>query len=807
MLLPVPRPVALTNEETDRAEEVVTVESQSVFDTPPLQAMTRMPQYQTQTFEPRARERKIIQIKDPNSNKDMTQEILNRQRSGRLTGSTGGTSNKSTSHISGQASSSSIPPLTLQQQAEANVRAQFAAQVAALLGKSEDKPKKPEVIIQKAPVNNKTVVDTVQLKETTATQKNEVVKETRTNPTAGIDTHLAEKPVEKPLETQPKEVIGKTQPKEAVQGSKLSEGVSGDISLGPKSLVSSVDATTSAKDIIPNVRVEIFTADELRKKEAQQISLAADGEVKPERQEKSEETAKEPVSDVMPVTETKILNGPVALTNEETNKTEEVVTVEIRPVVDTPPVQAMTGMPQYQTQTFEPRTRERKIIQIKDPNSNKDVTQEILNRQPSGSLTGSTGGTPNNITPDISGQSSSSSTPPLTLQQQAEANVRAQFAAQVAALLGKSEDKPKKPEVIIQKAPVNNKAAVYTVQLKETTVTQKNEVVKETRTNPATGIDTHLAEKPVEKPLETQPKEVHVKTQPKQAVQGSKLSEGVSGDISLGPKSLVSSVDATTSAEDIIPDVRVEILTADEVRKKEAQQICFAPASEIKPKRKQKSEETAKELVSDVMLVTETKILDGPVALITTEETDKTEEVATVESQPVVDTPPLQAMKGMPQYQTQTFEPRARERKIIQIKDPNSNKDMTQEILNRQRSGRLTGSNSGTPNNIIPDISGQSSSSSIPPLTLQLQAEANLRVQFAAQVAATLGKSEEKPKKPEVIIQKAPVNNEAVVFTVQLKETTATQKNEVVKETKTNPVTGIDTQLLPEANVRAIATL
>ena len=792
MLLPVPGPVALTNEETDKTEEVVTVESQSVFDTPPLQAMTRMPQYQTQTFEPRARERKIIQIKDPNSNKDMTQEILNRQRSGRLTGSTGGTSNKSTSHISGQSSSSSIPPLTLQQQAEANVRAQFAAQVAALLSKSEDKPKKPEVIIQKAPVNNKTVVDTVQLKETTATQKNEVVKETRTNPTAGIDTHLAEKPVEKPLETQPKEVIVKTQPKEAVQGSKLSEGVSGDISLGPKSLVSSVDATTSAKDIIPNVRVEIFTADELRKKEAQQISLAADGEVKPERQEKSEETAKEPVSDVMPVTETKTLNGPVALTNEETDKTEEVVTVESQPVVDPPPVQAMTGMPQYQTQTFEPRARERKIIQIKDPNSNKDMTQEILNRQRSGRLTGSTGGTSNKSTSHISGQSSSSSIPPLTLQQQAEANVRAQFAAQVAALLGKSEDKPKKPEVIIQKAPVNNKAVVDTVQLKETTVTQKNEVVKETRTNPATGIDTHLAERPVEKPLETQPKEVL----------GSKLSEGVSGDISLGPKSLVSSVDATTSAKDIIPNVRVEIFTADELRKKEAQQISLAADGEVKPERQEKSEETAKEPVSDVMPVTETKTLNGPVAL-TNEETDKTEEVVTVESQPVVDPPPVQAMTGMPQYQTQTFEPRARERKIIQIKDPNSNKDMTQEILNRQCSGRLTGSNGGTPNNIIPDISGQSSSSSIPPLTLQLQAEANVRVQFAAQVAATLGKSEDKPKKPEVIIQKAPVNNEAVVFTVQLKETTVTQKNEVVKETKTNPVTGIDTQLLPEANVRA----
>ena len=63
----------------------------------------------------------------------------------------------------------------------------------------------------------------------------------------------------------------------------------------------------------------------------------------------------------------------------------------------------MMGMPHYQAQTFEPCARERKIIQIKNPNSNENVTQEILNQQPSGSLTGSNGGTPNNITPDIPG--------------------------------------------------------------------------------------------------------------------------------------------------------------------------------------------------------------------------------------------------------------------------------------------------------------------------------------------------------------------------------------------------------------------
>ena len=105
----------------------------------------------------------------------------------------------------------------------------------------------------------------------------------------------------------------------------------------------------------------------------------------------------------------------------------------------TPP--PMNTSQQYSlSQNFEPRARERKIIQIKDPNSNKDVTQEILNRQLSGSVSGiasgSTRGTPTN-TPDISGQSSSSSTPPLASQQQ---DVQAQFAALVAAISSDTDE-------------------------------------------------------------------------------------------------------------------------------------------------------------------------------------------------------------------------------------------------------------------------------------------------------------------------------------------------------------------------------
>ena len=310
------------------------------------------------------------------------------------------------------------------------------------------------------------------------------------------------------------------------------------------------------------------------------------------------------------------------------------------------PTTPIPRMPQYQAQTFEPRTREKKIIQIKDPNSNKDVTQEILNRHPSRSLTSSTGGTPNNTTPDISGQSSSSGTPPLTSQQEAEANVRAQFAAQVAATLRDTkEEKPRKPEYTIQKAPASNRAEIDNVQGKEVVNTQKEEALKETKTNDTVSnvLETQLAEVVAE----TQPKEVAVKSQPKEAAQDSKLSEGVSPDSTLATKSLVSSVDATTSSNEKISNVRVEIFTADDVR----------------------------------------------------------------------------------------HPPRS-----------------------------LTSSAGGTPNNTTPDISGQSSSSWTPSLTSQQQTEANVRAQFAAQVAATLrDTTAEKPRKPEFTSQKAPAINRGEV--------------------------------------------
>ena len=313
------------------------------------------------------------------------------------------------------------------------------------------------------------------------------------------------------------------------------------------------------------------------------------------------------------------------------------------------PTTPVPGMRQYQAQTFEPRTREKKIIQIRDPNSNKDVTQEIVNRHPSASLASSTGGTPNNTTSDISGQSSSSSTPPLTSQQQAEANVRAQFAAQVAATLrDTTEEKPKKPGHTIQKAPASNRAEVDNVQGNKVVNTQKEEALKETKANDTVSNvpETQLAEVA----SETQPKEVSVKSQPKEAAQGYKLSEGVSSDSTLGTKSLVSSVDATTSANEKLSNVRVEIFTADDVRKKESQKSSTAVGSGIvKTEAKVKpSEEIEKQAASEALPEADTKTLNGPVS-ISQEETEETEEVITVESQYVVEAPPVSTEDTSPQ--------------------------------------------------------------------------------------------------------------------------------------------------------------
>ena len=177
----------------------------------------------------------------------------------------------------------------------------------------------------------------------------------------------------------------------------------------------------------------------------------------------------------------------------------------------------MNTIQQYSpSQNFEARAW-KKMIKIKDPNSYKDVTQEILNRQPSGSVSGSasgsTGGTPTN-TPDISGQSSSSNTPPPTSQQQ---DMRAQFAAQVAATLTSDTDKNKKPgDIIIQKPSVNNKLTVDAPKLKDVADTSKDDLSRqaEISANRTAATETKLPEQSIEKNLGAQLKEESKPGQP-----------------------------------------------------------------------------------------------------------------------------------------------------------------------------------------------------------------------------------------------------------------------------------------------------
>ena len=289
------------------------------------------------------------------------------------------------------------------------------------------------------------------------------------------------------------------------------------------------------------------------------------------------------------------------------------------------------GMSQYPQQTIEPRTREKKIIQIKDPNqSNKDVTQEILKQKPAGSSSSTVAGTPN-VTPNLSGQSSNSSTPPLTSQQQAEANVRAQFAAQVAATLKDSEEKPKKIENAVQKSNANTRADADSSKAKEPVVALKQEALNGPKNN-------DVVTNATEKASETNLKEATVtaKSQSKEDESSN------SGECVLGPKSLVSSVDATNLANKKITNVRVEIFTAQEVPKRESTKISAPVVSEIiKTEAKVEPDESEKPVATDALPVSESKTLNGPTTTVSHEQAgEETEKVTTINSEVEVETTP-----------------------------------------------------------------------------------------------------------------------------------------------------------------------
>ena len=288
-------------------------------------------QFQQQTIiEPCAREKKSVQIKDQNSDKDVTQEILKQKPAGRSAFTAAGTPTV-TPNLSGQSSNSSTPPLTSQQQAEADVRAGFAAQVAATLKDSEEKPKKIiiENAVQKSNANTRADADSSKAKEPIIAQKQEALNGPKNN---DVVTNATEKASETNLKEATVTATSQSQEDESSN--------SGESVLGLKSLVSSADATNLANKKITNVRVEIFTAQEVPKRESTKSSAPVVSEmIKAEEKVKPDESEKPVATDVLPVSESKTLNGPTTTVFDEQagEETEKVTTISSEVEVETAP--------------------------------------------------------------------------------------------------------------------------------------------------------------------------------------------------------------------------------------------------------------------------------------------------------------------------------------------------------------------------------------------------------------------------------------------------------------------------------------
>ena len=711
--------------------------------------MTEVPQFQTQPFEPRERERKIIQIKDPNSNKAVTQESLNRPPSGSLTGSTSGTTSNSNPDTSEQ-SASSRTPVTSQQQAEANVRAQFAAQVAATLANDNQEKQyrleqatqshftplsgsfksQPQTTVnpmgQPSPPYNVVRALTAPMTEMPLFQNQDVEPHARERKIIQIKEPNSNKAVTQESLTRP-------------PSGSLTDSTSGTISNSnpdtSEQSASSRTPLTSQQQAEANVRAQF----------AAQVAatLANNNQEKQYRLEQATQSHFTPMSGSFksqPQTTFYPMGQPSPPYN--------VVRALTAPT---------TEMPQFQTQPFEPRERERKIIQIKDPNSNKAVTQESLNRPPSGSLTGSTSGTTSNSNPDTSEQPASSRTP-VTSQQQAEANVRAQFAAQVAATLANdNQEKQYRLEQATQSqfTPVSGsfKSQPQTSREKEYRLDQAQQnqftpVSGSSKSQPQTTVYPMGMRSPpynlvraltapmTEMPLfQNQDDEPHARERKIIRIKDPNSNKAVTQESLNRPPSgsLTGSTSCTTSNSN--PDTSEQSassstpLTSQQqaeanVRAQFAAQVAATLANDNQEKQYRLEQATQSQFT--------------PVSGSFKSQPQTTFYPMGQPSPPYNVVRALTApMTEMPQFQTQNVESHAQERKVIQIKDPYSNKAVTQESLNRPPSGSLTGSTSCTTRNSNPDTSEQSASSRTP-LTSQQQAEANVRAQFAAQVAATL---------------------------------------------------------------------
>ena len=414
-------------------------------------------------------------------------------------------------------------------------------------------------------------------------------------------------------------------------------------------------------------------------------------------------------------------------------------------IVRAPPT-PMPGMPQYQAQTFEPRTREKKNIKIKAPNSNKDVTQEILNRHPSGNLTRSTGGTPNNTTPDISGQSSSSSTPPVA-SRSVEQIFGSHYAEQLVAVLRATrKEKPRKPEDVIQNAQPCNRIEVDIVQGQGAADKSMNHVGSRTTSG-------NLTRSTGGTPNNTTP-DISGQSSSSSTPVASRSVEEIFG--SHYAEQLVAVLRATRKEkprkpEDVIQNaqpcnrIEVDIVQGQGAADKSMNHVGSRTTSGNLTRSTGGTPDNTTPDISGQSSSSST-----PVASRSVEEifgSHYAEQLVAV----------LRATRKekprKPEDVIQNAQPCNRiEVDIVQGQGA-ADKSMN-HVGSRTTSGNLTRSTGGTPDNTTPDISGQSSSSSTPVASRSV--EQIFGSHYAEQLVAVLRATrKEKPRKPEDVIQNA----------------------------------------------------
>ena len=264
--------------------------------------------------------------------------------------------------------------------------------------------------------------------------------------------------------------------------------------------------------------------------------------------------------------------------------------------------QTPVSLPQQQPPRPPEQKRERKIIQIRDPNQdNRDITQEILM---SGAHSGS--GTPNS-TPDVSGRSSNSNTPPVN----SHIDAGAQFAAQVAATLANDKpssnksspqtSKPASPAVTTEVAaplPNNKSKLVETSRGSVVAVKVKQAVVEKKPQQPPS-----VAEPEAHKPATEVTPAVKEATVPEVAKAPTEVIKK-QDVVKLAESKLVESMPAELKATDFTAK---ESIPAESIKKTDTK-----PAVIVASDAKKLTEPDAKEIIAEpVKQATETLVSNG----------------------------------------------------------------------------------------------------------------------------------------------------------------------------------------------------